>query len=197
MKNLYFVRHGYALHNFLFWKIGKQAYDIRDTQLMQKGVEQATSLADTWKDINDIELVVSSPSIRTLDTALLVFKNTNHKIVACDDVLEYPLGSEECNRRKDKFVLKTLYPQVDFSKIINEKLQWNYMHEPIESLHQRQEKFLDWIKKRPEKNICVVSHSSFIGELKDGVMGDEKHELKHCFPYKYVVDDLTEMQTFA
>ena len=60
-----------------------------------------------------------------------------------------------------------------------------------------QEKFLDWIKKRPEKNICVVSHSSFIGELKDGVMGDEKHELKHCFPYKYVVDDLTEMQTFA
>ena len=27
---------------------------------------------------------------------------------------------------------------------------------------------ISWIKNRKEKNICVVSHSSFIGELKDG-----------------------------
>ena len=33
MKNLYFIRHGYALHNFLFWKIGNIAYDIRDKQI--------------------------------------------------------------------------------------------------------------------------------------------------------------------
>ena len=197
MKNLYFVRHGYALHNFLYWKIGNKAYDIRDTQLMQKGVEQATSLANTWEDINDIELVVSSPSIRTLDTALLVFKNTNHKIVACDDVLEYPLGSEECNRRKDKTVLQALYPQVDFSNIKYEKLPWNYKHETKNCLHKRIETFIDWIKKRPEKNICVVSHSSFIGELKDGVIGDEEHELKHCFPYKFTIsfDKTTETGT--
>ena len=198
MKNLYFVRHGYAIHNFLYWKIGKKAYDIRDTQLMQKGVEQATSLANTWKDINTIDLVVSSPSIRTLDTALLVFKNTNHKILGCDDILEYPLGSEECNRRKDKSILKTLYPQIDFSNILCEKLPWNYTNEPIESLHERQKKFLNWIKQRPEKNICVVSHSSFIGELKDGVIGDEEHELKHCFPYKFTIgfDKTTETDTF-
>ena len=197
MKNLYFVRHGYAIHNFLYWKIGKKAYDIRDTQLMQKGVEQATSLANTWKDINTIELVVSSPSIRTLDTALLVFKNTNHKILAFDDILEYPLGSEECNRRKDKSVLKTLYPQIDFSNILYEKLPWNYTNEPIESLHERQKKFLNWIKQRPEKNICVISHSSFIGDLKDGVIGDEEHELKHCFPYKFTIgfDETTETDT--
>jgi|TARA_B100000795_G_C22750994_1_gene419419 hypothetical protein len=44
---------------------------------------------------------------------------------------------------------------------------------------------IDLNKKRDEKNICVVSHSSFIGDLKDGFIGDEEHELKHCFPYKY------------
>ena len=187
MKNLYFIRHGYALHNFLYWKIGKEAYDIRDTQLLQKGVEQAINLSNTWNDIKDIELVVCSPSIRTLDTALLIFKNTNHKILTLDHILEYPLGSEECNRRKDKTVLQSLYPQVNFSNLMYEKLPWNYICETKECLHKRIETFLDWIKERPEKNIAVISHSSFIGELKDGVIGDEEHELKHCFPYKYVL----------
>ena len=55
MKNLYLIRHGYALHNFLYWKIGTDAYDIRDTQLMQKGVEQATNLGNTWKEKKDID----------------------------------------------------------------------------------------------------------------------------------------------
>jgi len=195
MKNLYLVRHGYALHNFLFWKIGKEAYDIRDTQLLQKGVEQATNLGYTWEEKNNIDLVVCSPSIRTLDTATLIFKNTNHKIIALDSILEYPLGSEECNRRKDKSTLQTLYPQIDFSNIIFEKLPWNYIHESKYSLHKRQQNFLDWIKQRNEKNICIVSHSSFIGELKDGVIGDEEHELKHCFPYKYIIEESTGTDT--
>jgi len=197
MKNLYLIRHGYALHNFLFWKIGKEAYDIRDTQLLQKGVEQATNLGYAWSEKDGIDLVICSPSIRTLDTATLIFKNTNHKIIALDSILEYPLGSEECNRRKDKSVLQVLYPQVDFSNIVFEKLPWNYTHESKKSLHKRQQTFLGWIKKRKEKNICVVSHSSFIGELKDGIIGDEDNELKHCFPYKYIIDETTETGTFV
>jgi len=195
MKNLYLVRHGYALHNFLFWKIGKEAYDIRDTQLLQKGVEQATNLGYTWEEKDNIDLVVCSPSIRTLDTATLIFKNTNHKIIALDSILEYPLGSEECNRRKDKSTLQTLYPHIDFSNVIFEKLPWNYIHESKYNLHKRQQNFLDWIKQRNEKNICIVSHSSFIGELKDGVIGDEEHELKHCFPYKYIIEESTGTDT--
>jgi len=199
MKTIYFVRHGYALHNFLFWKIGKQAYDIRDTQLLQKGIEQASHLGDTWEDKNKIDLVVCSPSIRTLDTALMIFKDTNHKIVASDLILEYPQGSEVCNRRKDKTVLQALYPQVNFLDIIYEKLPWNYTKESKDSLHKRIQTFIDWVKTRKEKNICVVSHSSFIGELKDGVIGDENNELKHCFPYKFTItfDQTIETDTFV
>ena len=199
MKTLYFVRHGYALHNFLFWKLGKEAYHIRDTQLLQKGIEQATHLGLTWEEKDKIDLVVCSPSIRTLDTALMIFKDTNHKIVATDLILEYPQGSEECNRRKDKTVLQALYPQVDFLDIIYEKLPWNYKHETKKCLHKRIKTFISWIKNRKEKNICVVSHSSFIGELKDGVIGDENNELKHCFPYKFTItfDQTTETDTFV
>ena len=86
MKTIYFVRHGYA-YQFFILKIGKQAYDIRDTQLLQK-VEQASHLGDTWEDKNKIDLVICSPSMN-LDTALMIFKDTNYKIVASDLILEY------------------------------------------------------------------------------------------------------------
>jgi broad specificity phosphatase PhoE len=69
----------------------------------------------------------------------------------------------------------------------DEKLPWKNEKESISELCWREREFIDWVKKRDEKNICVVSHSSFIGDLKDGVIGDEEHELKHCFPYKYDV----------
>jgi len=179
--NLYLVRHGYALHNLLFKKIGKEAYNIRDTQLLQKGIDQAVKLGNEWKE--DIGLVVCSPSIRTLDTALLIFGD--REIIALDTILEYPQGNEECNRRKDISVLKILYPQVDFSYLSGEKIQWNYKKESIKELNDRRDVFIEWVKVRDEKNICVVSHSSFIGNLKDGTMGDAEHELEHCFPYKF------------
>ena len=191
MKTLYLIRHGYALHNLLYWKIGKEAYDIRDTQLMQKGVEQATHLGNKWKEINEINLVVCSPSIRTLDTAVLIFKNTNHIIIALDCLLEYPQGNEECNRRKDKSVLTSLYPQVDFSNLTHEVLPWKNRKESLNELENREKTFLSWIKNRKEKNICTVGHSSFIGYLKDRFIGDEEHELKHCFPYTYTIDELS------
>ena len=188
MKTLHLIRHGYALHNLLYWKIGTAAYDIRDTQLMQKGIEQATHLGNNWKEIDEINLVVCSPSIRTLDTALLIFKNTHHRIIALDCLLEYPLGNEECNRRKDKSVLTSLYPQVDFSNLTHEVLPWKNRKESLNELENREKTFLSWIKNRKEKNICIVGHSSFIGYLKDRFIGDEEHELKHCFPYTYIID---------
>ena len=148
---------------------------------------------------NDIAVLLLGRTSKQIAVILLVFKDTNHKIVALDDILEYPQGSEECNRRKDKTVLQTLYPQVDFSNIKYEKLPWNYKHETKKCLHKRIETFIDWVKTRKEKNICVVSHSSFIGELKDGVIGDENNELKHCFPYKFTItfDQTTETDTFV
>ena len=114
--------------------------------------------------------------------------------------MEYPLGVEKCNRRKDKDVLKTLYKNVSFNDLVNNKLPWNpNKRESLKELEIRHRLLLDWIKNRPEKNICVVSHSSFIGELKDGVIGDENNELKHCFPYKFTItfDQTTETDTFV
>ena len=41
-KQVIFIRHGYALHNDLFWKLGKKAYsDYVDTPLLNRGFLQA------------------------------------------------------------------------------------------------------------------------------------------------------------
>ncbi len=184
MKKLFFIRHGYAIHNQLFHQIGKSAYNIRDTQLLYEGVVQAKNLSKNWKELSSIELVICSPSIRTLDTALLTFQNSPLKITAKDFLLEYPQGSEECSRRKDIEDLNVLYPQVDFSDIDNNVLPWTGKKETIAELDSRINQMINWIKQREEKNIAIVSHSSFIGHYKGGLIGDEQNELKHCYPYQ-------------
>ena len=151
-KTCYFIRHGHAMHNKLFWDIGKRAYrEFRDTNLLYDGYEQCEDLRNSWKNLKNVELVCVSPCVRTLDTALFTFKNHNVKLIAKDFLIEYPLGGDE--------------------------------RETYENLNLRIEKMKQWIKKRPETTITVVSHSSFIGMFKDKKIGDEKNELKHCFPY--------------
>ena len=109
-KKLYFIRHGYALHNKLFWDIGVNAYyRYRDTPLLEEGYEQSKTLSKTWKDIDDIELIIVSPCIRTLETAKFIFKDKDIPIISKDFIIEYPIGGKEiCNKRKDIIDLKFL-----------------------------------------------------------------------------------------
>ena len=36
---------------------------------------------------------------------------------------------------------------------------------------------------KQKKDIAVVSHSSYIGQMIEGKIGNEDNELKHCHPY--------------
>ena len=66
-KTLYCIRHGYALHNKLFWSLGKRAYqEFRDTPLIEHGYYQAKNLNKKWIEIDDIELDKSSLEVPKL-----------------------------------------------------------------------------------------------------------------------------------
>ena len=124
-KTLYCIRHGFAIHNKLYHLIGNKAYrEYRDTHLLMEGREQAKHLRQNWKEINDVELVIASPSDRTLETAVLIFRN--RPIIALDCLLEYPMGGTDiCNWRMDRSEseLGILYPYVNLSLIKKEKLE--------------------------------------------------------------------------
>jgi len=68
---------------------------------------------------------------------------------------------------------------------------WTKERESIEGLDKRVQEMIEYIKRRPEKKIAIVSHASFIGHFKDNHIAyieNGEQELKHCFPYEYRLD---------
>ena len=185
-KVLYFIRHGTALHNVLFWEQGEKVYSkYRDTPLVKKGVEEAKHLGETWEDIDKIELIITSPLLRTLQTTDNIFCKKNIPIIALDCVMEYSQGLDCCNHRKSITEYKPCYPNVDFS-FIEDDIEKGWRHdryETIEELDERVKEMIGFINTRKEKHIAIVSHSSYIGNYLFNKIGDENNELKHCHPY--------------
>ena len=135
----------------------------------------------------NIETIFVSPLTRTLETATNIFKDKDINMIANDDIMEYPQSIEYCNKRRNKEELKIIYPQVDFNNIPNESTYWK--EEPIVEtlfeLKERSDKFKEMLKKRPEKNICIVSHSTFLKEFLLGDIGKIEEELGHCEPFLF------------
>ena len=185
-KALHCIRHGLAVHNVMFNYIGFKAFtDYYDTPLLHEGYIQAETLSNTWVHKKNIELVVVSPLMRTLQTCVNIFKNTDVPIIALDSLLEYPFGGDEnCNKRKNKSLLSANFPQINFDNITEEP-EWQTNRSTIDDLEKRRQLFLNYIEHREEKHIAVVSHSSWLNYFlyKDT---EFKNELEHCKPYVYL-----------
>ncbi|KAF4955743.1 hypothetical protein FGADI_4314 [Fusarium gaditjirri] len=62
------VRHGQGVHNLSYAN-----HDLPDPELTPLGEEQAQALTTRFPELANIELIVSSPLQRTIQTALLAF----------------------------------------------------------------------------------------------------------------------------
>lgn len=195
MKKLYLIRHGISQHNVLFNKFGKKIfYDERyyDTNLTKKGHEQSLKLGTQLKlnNYKDIDLILTSSLTRCLETTYNIFKDCDKPIIALDILKEYPQGLQTCNKRDYKANLIEKFPLIDFSFIKDNKdLMWNEKREEtLEELVERIRYLNKFIYSRPEKNIAIVSHNSFLGQYKDGKFGlieNNEKELLHCHIYEY------------
>ena len=190
-KTLYCIRHGEALHNILFKKIGEKAYvNTRDTRLVENGTNQAIKLGQNWKDKSKIDLVVVSPLTRTLETASHIFNDNNLPMIALESLKEYPQSYQQCNHRRTVEELKKEFPHVDFKEILhNDDKDWRDLPDIITDektkLKTRISNFKYWVNKRNENNIAVVCHSSYLNMMMNNFVDNETTELKHCYPYKY------------
>ena len=190
-KTVWCLRHGLSLHNVMYKTMGMSAYtELEDTNLLEDGFIQAKNTNKNWKEINNIDVVYVSPLTRTIQTALNIFRGVDVKIYALDLIKEYPASYEKINKRKSKQILIDNYgDKIDFSLLLNEKdSYWQEGEENKESiseLKQRVDVAKHFLKHRNEKNIAIVSHSSFIHYFLYDNLDDENVELKHCFPYEY------------
>ena len=165
---------------------------VQDARLTDKGIKQALQLRDYLANrpsggmpFTSFDLVVVSPLTRTLETADAVFgparkpgtpvflaEQHGHTGAPTPKILV----REECRERWGKYVcdgrrpireIIKEFPRFDFSEVEHDDdiFYTQDEREPDELCCERAVLFLEWLNKRPEKCIAVVTHSSFLRHL--------------------------------
>ncbi|OVA10258.1 Histidine phosphatase superfamily [Macleaya cordata] len=195
-KTLHLVRHAQGIHNVEGEKDHKAylSQELFDAHLTPLGWQQVDNL---HKHVNAIglakkvELVITSPLLRTMQTAVGVFGggdyvdgmdvtplmvanagNSNRSAITSSnsppflavELCREHLGVHPCDKRRSASEYETLFPAIDFSLMENdEDILWKAdVREANEDVAVRGMKFINWLWTRKEKEIAVVTHSGFL-----------------------------------
>lgn len=204
VKVSHFVRHGQGFHNLMadmvtshgrtwkqFEKSPNNPYtmpELLDSPLTDKGRKQAYLLQPRVQSImqskgnehkaQPIQLVISSPNCRALQTAAIVFE----QLVPDESIpfLSHEMVREEtgvhiCDKRRPTARQQAEFPRFDFSLLLTDAQTDG---DPIYNEHARETKqqvgeriyqFMEWLHKRPEQHIAVASHSGWLLTLFNGI----------------------------
>lgn len=142
MRKLFFIRHGLSKLNVEGLYAGRT-----ETPLVEEGRLQAKKASKLVKE-HRIDLIVSSPLSRSLETAQIVARE-----------IGYPLN---------KIVVDNRLIERDFGKL--ETQPWSSSHtyryqlehgaESNKKLLERTRQVLDWIESQPAENILVIGHGA-------------------------------------
>lgn len=144
---LYVVRHGETIRNKLGLIQGQTEWD-----LTEKGIKDAEELRDTVDKL-DIDVVISSPLKRAVDTASIITSN-KYPINIDDRIIERNWGMCEGAHIEEVDTVKcwNFHINTDNNKI-----------ERVQDLLARVSEFLEDIKvKYKDKNVLVVTHSAVL-----------------------------------
>ncbi|KAK9110942.1 hypothetical protein Scep_018461 [Stephania cephalantha] len=209
-KTLHLVRHAQGFHNVAGEK-DHSAYlspELFDAQLTPLGWQQVDNLrkhVNACGLSNKIELVIASPLLRTMQTAVGVFGggdytdglsvtplmvanagNSNRSAISslnappfvAVELCREHLGVHFCDKRRSVSEYELLFPAIDFSLMeTNEDILWKAdVREANEEVAERGKKFMDWLWTRKEKEIAVVTHSGFLFHTLNA-LGKDLHPL--------------------
>eukprot|EP00520_Triparma_pacifica_P013534 CAMPEP_0118658006 /NCGR_PEP_ID=MMETSP0785-20121206/14327_1 /TAXON_ID=91992 /ORGANISM="Bolidomonas pacifica, Strain CCMP 1866" /LENGTH=189 /DNA_ID=CAMNT_0006550973 /DNA_START=23 /DNA_END=592 /DNA_ORIENTATION=+ len=141
--------------------------DSLDAALTKEGVRQAKEAGEKCSLASStLQLIVSSPLSRCLDTADLFFPGVSCSKVVLEEVREIN-GLLLNGQRRKKSVLAERYPEWDFSRITNEEdSDWSPDElEDDESVVKRGLKALNFIWEREETEIAVVAHGGWFRKV--------------------------------
>ncbi|XP_027931300.1 phosphoglycerate mutase-like protein 1 [Vigna unguiculata] len=196
-KTIHLVRHGQGIHNVE----GDKNYDAYmkpeyfDAHITPLGWQEVDNLRKHVRDsgiMKKIDLVIVSPLLRTLQTAVGVFGggegytdrtdvlplmvenagNSNRAAISslnCPPIVAVELcrerlGVHPCDKRRSISEYQSLFPAIDFSLIdSNEDTWWKTdVRETKEEIASRGLKFMNWLGTRKEKEIAIVTHRAFL-----------------------------------
>ncbi|KAG4194012.1 hypothetical protein ERO13_A06G030000v2 [Gossypium hirsutum] len=192
-KIVHLVRHGQAMHN-VEGDINREALlspHLFDAELSPLGLHQVGKLRKNVHAsglLKRIELVITSPLYRTMQTAFGVFGSTESNEdagVNCPQIMAVELcrdrmGVRPCDMRRRVSQCQALFPSIDFSMAIlvvqmdgEEDSMWNPdFRESEEEMAARMGLLMNWLWTRPEKEIVIVSHGIMLQHILDRLGND-------------------------
>lgn len=198
-KILHLVRHGQGVHN-MEGNNGPEALlsqEFFDAQLSPLGRQQVDNLRKQVEAsglTQKIDLVITSPLLRTLQTAAGVFggdgesqtygvdahpsliatATVNCPPIVAVELCRERLGVHPCDKRRSISEYQSLFPAIDFKLIESEDDElWKAdTREPFEEVAARGMEFMKWLWTRQEKQIAVVSHGIFLQQTLNALLND-------------------------
>ena len=142
---LYFVRHGQT-----DWNIQNRLQGSVDVPLNNTGIQQARILADKLSPVY-IDVIISSPLKRALDTARIINQDRNTELITDVALLERSFGCLE-GISGDKYDKNIFW---DYTK--------NYRYkdvEPVQEFFNRVHTYLEEVLKTyRDKSVLLVAHN--------------------------------------
>ncbi len=150
---VYFVRHGETTYN------ASNVFQPLDASLSELGLKQAKFVAERFTSI-PIDVILSSPLLRTQQTANEINKTLNKGIVWIDELKEFRRPTEFINKNPSSKEVS------DVKKLFKENQHdsnWHYSDEEnFFDVKKRALKLIEIINSRSEKNILAVTHGEFL-----------------------------------
>ncbi len=169
MMNLVFKFETYLNNNYKIFIVTmiKNLYCIRNAinfnnKITTNGVSQINTLRKSWKDINDIDLVLLDTDQKSYNTAKGIFDTTPFISI---NILHSP-----------DFHLSNIVPDKDITFMYSTKPPYLF----DKGYPDRVKMFYKFLETRQENNIAYVGHQKFINHL---TSFKEKQPLKRCHPY--------------
>lgn len=177
-KRIHFIRHAQSAHNARAASATDERavrHDptLRDAPLTALGQDQAKALTAEVKVLRNIELVVSSPLTRAIQTTLVAF--ADHPAPRLIEALHREKQENYCDIGRAPNVLAAEFTDFDFNHL--DDPWWfdgpldgaPYPRETLDAFERRVARFADWLSARPEHCIAVVGHGTFLRRLTGAV----------------------------
>lgn len=154
-KLLYFVRHGETLNN------AKNIRQGPDGPLSEKGRAQALETAKRFpKEKGRPEVIIASPYERTKETAGIIAHELNMEVEYSPLLVERRNPSEIIGHSGSEQEVQKIVNQIDKSYHADD-LRYSD-EENFTDLKERAKKLLEFIARRPEEKLILVTHGIFL-----------------------------------
>jgi len=163
---IYFVRHGSTD------SLEKKISQPDDEPLNERGLNQARELSKRFANTK-IDLVISSPHLRAVQTAKEIRKNIETNALFA----EVKKPKEVVGKSKESEEVKKILNKI--GEMYSVDPTWHHSDEEnFEDLKKRGLEALDFIKSQEAENLLIVSHGNFIALLVGLMMFGEDYPVR-------------------